>query len=69
MKIRHSEHYAPLRRREYPAVGEQLDAILKLAQALQKQGIDLPEETCVWIAQCQAVKDRYTKKASIRKPA
>jgi len=64
MKIRHSEPYANLRRQEYPAVGEQLDAVLKMAQALQEQGIELPKETQTWIAQCQAVKQRYAKPPS-----
>jgi len=64
MKIRHSEPYARLRREAYPPVGAQLDAVLKMAQALQAQGIALPDETQDWIAQCQAVKDRYAKRAS-----
>jgi len=61
MKIRHHEPYAPLRAQAYPPIGEQLDAVFKMAQALQQQGIRLPDETCAWIAQCQAVKDHYTK--------
>jgi len=69
MKIRHTEPYAPLRRQAYPSVGEQLDAVLKMAQALQQQGITLPDETQAWIAQCQAVKQRYAKQASIPQPA
>jgi len=64
MKIRHSEPYAPLRRQAYPPVGEQLDAVLKMALALAQQGIALPEETRAWMAQCQAVKDRYGKTAA-----
>jgi len=69
MKILHSEPYAPLRRRDYPPIGEQLDAVLKMAQALQQQGIALPDETQAWIAQCQAVKQRYTKQALTPRPA
>jgi len=69
MKIRHHEPYAPLRRRAYPSVGEQLDAVLKMAQALQEQGIALPDETQAWIAQCQAVKQRYVKKIPAPRPA
>jgi len=61
MKIRHSEPYAPLRRQAYPPVGEQLDAVLKLAQALERQGFVLPQETKDWMARCQTVKDRYAK--------
>jgi len=69
MKIRHSEPYAPLRRHAYPPIGEQLDAVLKMAQALQAQGIELPDETQAWVAQCQAVKQRYAKQASPPRPA
>jgi len=65
MKIRHIEPYAPLRRQAYPSIGEQLDAILKMAQALQQQGIALPDETQAWIAKCQAVKQRYAKQVQI----
>jgi len=61
MKIRHSEPYTRLRKTAYPPVGAQLDALVKLAQALQQQGINIPQETADWIAQCQAVKDRYAK--------
>lgn len=61
MKIRHSEPYAPLRQKAYPAFGEQLDAVMKLAEALQQQGFELPEATVNWIEQCKAVKSKYKK--------
>lgn len=61
MKIRHSESYVPLRSAAYPQIGEQLDAIYKLAASLQAQGIELPEETLQWIDKCREVKARYPK--------
>ena len=44
MKIRHYEPYAPLRARAYPAIGDQLDAIMKFAAHLQASGQALPDE-------------------------
>ena len=41
MKIRHSEPYAPLRAR-LPAIGDQLDAIMKFASFLHESGQELP---------------------------
>ena len=64
MKIKHSEPYASLRAQTYPAIGEQLDAIMKMAEALQSQGISLPQETQEWVSNCLAVKERYKKPVS-----
>lgn len=61
MKIRHSEPYTHLRQKAYPAFGEQLDAVMKLAEALQQQGFELPAATVNWIEQCKAVKSKYKK--------
>ncbi|CAB3898441.1 hypothetical protein A7P25_08435 [Achromobacter xylosoxidans] len=61
MKIRHYEPYAPLRARAYPAIGDQLDAIMKFAAHLQASGQALPAEVTQWVAQCQGVKQRYPK--------
>ena len=61
MKIHHSEPYAPLRRQAYPPVGEQLDAIMKMALALRVQGTPLPVETEAWIDKCIEVKETYKK--------
>lgn len=61
MKIRHSEPYDRLRREAYPEVGEQLDAIAKLAAALREQGVPLPEETSRWLDRCLSVKKKYPK--------
>jgi len=62
LKITHHEPYGRLRARAYPPVGEQMDAILKLVQALYAQGIKLPDETRAWMEKCEAVKQRYVKK-------
>lgn len=62
MKIQHSEPYAPLRRQAYPPIGDQLDAVMKLASSLRDQGIDLPKEVQAWIDQCELVKATYQKK-------
>lgn len=61
MKIRHSEPYGPLRSAAYPDIGEQLDAVFKLAEALKDQGFTLPEATLQWIEKCRAVKTVYPK--------
>lgn len=61
MIIQHSEDYQKLRAKEYPKVGDQIDAILKLAIALKDQGINLPLSTLLWIDDCVAVKDKYKK--------
>lgn len=61
MKIHHSEPYALLREQAYPAFGEQLDALMKLAVALQEQGFQLPEDTVNWIRDCAEVKRKYKK--------
>lgn len=61
MKIRHEVDYRKLRKQAYPAVGDQLDAVMKLAAALKEQGIPLPEETERWISRCQEVKTKYQK--------
>lgn len=61
MKIRHVDDYRKRRKAEYPAVGEQLDAIMKMAAELREQGIRLPEETEQWIARCMEVKSKYRK--------
>lgn len=54
-------HYTYDRMTQYPAVGNQLDALFKLALALQTQGIKLPPDTVAWINQIQSVKDANPK--------
>lgn len=57
MKIVHTRDYADARRQEYPALGDQLDALVKYFSALPS----VPPELQDWVAQCQAVKTKYPK--------
>lgn len=60
LKIHHSpNNHAERRRREYPDIGDQLDAVYKLARKLREQGHQLPPETEQWIDHCQEVKTKY----------
>lgn len=53
--------YSYHRHKAYPEIGNQLDAVFKMAVALQEQGITLPEDTAEWVASVQLVKDTYPK--------
>ncbi len=59
MKIRHHEDPRAARASSYGEVGDQLDAIMKMADALAAQGVALPQETLDWIEQCKGVKTRF----------
>ncbi|ULH08587.1 hypothetical protein [Alcaligenes faecalis] len=59
MKIHHQSDYHQKRRAEYPDIGDQLDAVYKLARHLQEQGQRLPPEVEDWVAQCRTVKEKY----------
>lgn len=61
MKIKHKEDYQPLRRQKYPVIGDQLDAIYKGFESIQKQGIELPQETLDWMARIEEVKNTFKK--------
>lgn len=61
MKIVHSPDPGPLRAKEYPPIGDQLDAVMKLADHLLQGGATLPKEVSDWVAQCKAVKAKYAK--------
>lgn len=52
-------NYAERRRSEYPDIGDQLDAVYKLARHMQEQGQQLPPDVGEWVAQCRAVKEKY----------
>lgn len=52
-------NYAERRRFEYPDMGDQLDAVYKLARHIQEQGQQLPPDVERWVAQCRAVKEKY----------
>ncbi|KAG0904997.1 hypothetical protein G6F61_014082 [Rhizopus arrhizus] len=64
-------HVATLeaRARSYPSVGEQLDAIMKLASHLDSVGLDLPASVREWIAKCQEIKRKYPKPDPDNQPA
>lgn len=60
LKIHHQANdFVDRRRREYPEIGEQLDAIFKLVYSLQLQGQKFPPDVEQWVAQCLAVKEKY----------
>ena len=61
MQIDHKEDYRVARANKYPALPEQLDAIMKMASALKDQGINLPQATVDWINSCQAIKNTFPK--------
>ena len=61
MIITVEQNYRDIRAEKYPATGEQLDAVFKLAKALRDAGIELPADTLAWIEQCQSIKDQYPK--------
>lgn len=60
LKIHHQpNNHAERRQREYPNIGDQLDAVYKLARYLQEQGQQLPPDVEQWVAQCRVVKEKY----------
>lgn len=61
MKIKHKEDYRPLRQGRYPNIGDQLDAIYKGFDSIQKQGIALPQETLDWMSEIKEIKDTFKK--------
>jgi hypothetical protein len=54
-------NYSYHRMKAYPEMGEQLDAIFKLAKALHAQGLVLPSDTLAWLDEVQSIKDAYPK--------
>lgn len=59
MKVTVEQNYRELRQIAYEDIGNQLDALFKLAKALKEQGIALPTDTLNWIASCQNIKDKF----------
>lgn len=45
-------------------VCDQLDAVFKMAKALRDAGIELPAGTLAWIAHCEGVKTKYSKRGA-----
>ena len=60
MKITHKRCYKEARRGAYPPIGDQVDAVYKLAKSLQST-VELPPEVQAWVAEIYAVKARYPK--------
>lgn len=54
------KNYKELRQEEYPPIGDQLDAIYKLTEALQET-LNLPPEVQSWISELDAVKAKFPK--------
>lgn len=52
--------YKESRRSEYPDIGDQLDAVYKLAKSLQGT-IELPPDVLKWIADIDEVKTKFKK--------
>lgn len=61
MKIKHDSDYVERRAKEYPSVGDQLDAIWKLIAALPKK--DVPPDAQQMLGRIDGVKQRLPKKA------
>lgn len=60
MIISHKRCYKEARLKEYPPIGDQLDAVYKLAKALQG-AIELPPDVLKWIADIDEVKTKFKK--------
>jgi len=60
MKIEHKTSHQERRQKEYPAVTDQIDAIYKGFAALSS-GQPLPQATLDWVAQIEAIKNKYPK--------
>ncbi|MHA1538909.1 MAG: hypothetical protein ACTSXQ_00350 [Alphaproteobacteria bacterium] len=56
-----SQYYASFRKREYPSIGEQLDAILKGFHSLSLVGTKLPSDLEKTINAWLSVKAKYPK--------
>lgn len=61
MRVRAVAGYREARARRYPPIGDQLDAVAKLAAALRDQGVVLPADTQAWLDEIQAVKTELPK--------
>jgi hypothetical protein len=57
----HARQHVPLRAAEYPAIGDQLDALLKGFAQLGTQGATLPPDLAAVIDTWQAVKAAHPK--------
>lgn len=57
------------RRQQYPPIGDQLDAMVRLAAHLLEQGVRLPADVRDWVDKCLAVKRRNPVKPEDNQPA
>lgn len=62
MKIDHKEDYQQLRRQNYPAVGDQLDALWAIINQLLNKGTVSDPDAAAIAARIQAVKKKFPKK-------
>ena len=60
MKITHKSDYVSRRLRDYPSVGDQLDAIWKYIDSLPNQ--DVPAETQEMLQKIKSIKTRLAKR-------
>lgn len=63
MKVKHTADYRKLRAKEYPTVGDQLDALWKLLQVLD---VEIPDESQDVINAINSVKSKYPKSTKER---
>jgi hypothetical protein len=61
MKFTMERDYKESRKRAYPDIGEQLDAVHRLAKALIANGTTVPPEVNQWVAKLDSVKQKYPK--------
>lgn len=61
MKIIHESDYYTRRAKAYPEITDQLDALFKIAKALQNIGIVLPADAVEILDQISAVKQTFPK--------
>ena len=60
MIINHKRCYKEARKEAYPPIEDQLDAVYKLAKALQGT-VELPPDVLKWIADIDKVKSDFKK--------
>lgn len=63
MKITHNPDHRPLRAAAYPSVGDQLDALWKIVEALTTHTAPPPDALAVY-AQVQSVKAKYRNRST-----
>jgi hypothetical protein len=64
MKLHHTGNYQAKREREYPPIGDQIDAIWKAFAYLESKGVvDFPVDVSQMMARVQGVKQKFPKVA------